>query len=118
MPPQAPRLVDTATVELRAGAGGRGAATFRREPFTPHGGPDGGDGGDGGSIILHATPNLTSLHDLNRRRSWRADDGGNGARARRSGRRGEDLRIEVPVGTMLFDDGTGELLGDLDAPDA
>lgn len=118
MPPQGYRLVDTATVELRAGAGGRGAATFRREPYTPRGGPDGGDGGDGGSIILHATPNQTSLQDLTRRRLWRAEDGGPGARARRAGKRGGDLHLDVPVGTMLFDDETGDLLGDLDAPGA
>ncbi len=118
MPPSGYRLVDTATVDLRAGDGGRGAATFRREPYTPRGGPDGGDGGDGGSIILRATPNQSSLQDVARRRVWRAGDGGHGARGRRDGRRGEDLRLEVPVGTMLFDDRTGDLLGDLDAPGA
>lgn len=118
MPPQGYRLVDTATVDLRAGAGGRGAATFRHEPFTPRGGPDGGDGGDGGSIILRATPNLTSLQDIARRRVWQAQDGGHGARARRAGRRGEDLILQVPVGTMLFDDETGDLIGDLDTPGA
>ena len=118
MPPHGYRLVDTATVDLHAGDGGRGAATFRREPFTPRGGPDGGDGGDGGSIILHATPNETSLQDIARRRVWRAEDGGHGARSRRNGKRGEDLHLEVPVGSMLFDDETGDLLGDLDAPGA
>ena len=111
----APRLVDAALVELQAGAGGRGAVSFRREPFVPRGGPDGGDGGNGGSVRLRAAPELSSLVGLTRRHVWRAQDGHAGGGSRRSGRRGADLVLDVPVGTIVVDAGSGEVLGDLDA---
>ncbi|MFZ0216571.1 MAG: GTPase ObgE [Candidatus Dormiibacterota bacterium] len=118
MPPISPRLVDSASVELRAGAGGRGAVSFRREPFIPRGGPDGGDGGDGGSIVLRASPELDSLADLSHRRLWRAESGHPGGGSRRSGKSGADLLIAVPVGTLVVDDETGDVLGDLGTPGA
>jgi GTP-binding protein len=80
----------------------------------PRGGPDGGDGGRGGSVILFATTEASSLADYLRRRHWRAEDGRPGAGALKSGRRGADLRLPVPVGTLAYDDGSGQLLGDLD----
>lgn len=107
-------FVDSATIEVRAGHGGRGAATFRREPFVPRGGPDGGDGGRGGSVVLFATPETSSLAAYARRRQWRAEDGRPGAGGLKSGRRGADLRLPVPPGTVVYDERTNAVLGDLD----
>ncbi len=108
-----PAFVDTARISVRAGRGGRGASSFRREPFIPHGGPDGGDGGRGGSVVLTATTELASLHEYLSTRSFRAQDGGAGAGARKHGRRGTDLVLPVPVGTVVLD-ADGALLGDLE----
>lgn len=111
-------FVDSARISVRAGHGGRGSASFRREPFIPHGGPDGGDGGRGGSIILAADPQLSSLHEYASRRSFRAEDGKAGAGARKEGRSADDVRIPVPVGTAVYDDADGRLIADLDQPGA
>ena len=111
-------LVDSASIQVRAGHGGGGSASFRREPYVPRGGPDGGDGGRGGSVVLFADPQESSLGGYLRRRHWRAEDGRPGAGRLRAGRGGEDLRLPVPVGTAVYDDASGELLGDLDAPGA
>lgn len=108
------QLVDSARISVRAGHGGRGASTFRREPYVPRGGPDGGDGGRGGSVILTADPGLSSLAAQTRRRSWRAEDGTPGGKARKHGRKGADVELPVPVGTQVLDAATGEVLGDLD----
>jgi GTPase len=111
-------FVDSARVSVRAGHGGRGSASFRHEPFVPHGGPDGGDGGRGGSIILYADPQLASLRDYITRQSFSAEDGKAGAKSRKLGRGGEDVRLPVPVGTAVYDDAAGTLLADLDQPGA
>jgi GTPase len=103
---------------VRAGSGGRGSASFRREPFVPRGGPDGGDGGRGGSVVLRASREAASLAAYARRQSWRAEDGRPGAGGRKEGRGGQDLVLPVPVGTLVLDDGTGEPLADLDAEGA
>ncbi|MGH7903568.1 MAG: GTPase ObgE, partial [Candidatus Dormibacteraceae bacterium] len=108
------RLVDSARIDVRAGRGGRGVVSFRHEPFVPRGGPDGGDGGRGGSVILVASTSQSSLAPFASRRGLRADDGAAGAGARKEGRRGADLVVEVPPGTQILDADTGELLGDLD----
>jgi GTP-binding protein len=106
-------FLDRVKISLRAGEGGNGASTFRREAHVPRGGPDGGDGGRGGSIYLRVDPGQTTLRDFQYRHHFRAPAGGRGERARRHGKAGDDLFLEVPPGTAVFDDGTGELIGDL-----
>ena len=98
---------------LRAGHGGKGSASFRREPFVPRGGPDGGDGGRGGSIILRASNEVTDLSDYARRPRRSAPAGGDGAGGRKTGKRGADMVLDVPVGTVVLD-AEGALLADLD----
>jgi GTP-binding protein len=107
-------FVDTARVQVRAGHGGRGAVSFRREPFIPHGGPDGGDGGRGGSVSFYATREAASLSPYLRRRHLRAEDGRAGKGGLKAGRAGADLRLPVPVGTVVYDDTSGAVVGDLD----
>src|SRR5207253_5239908 len=103
---------------VRAGHGGRGAVAFRRDPYVPRGGPDGGDGGHGGSVVLVATSGESSLAPYARRRQWRAEDGRPGAGGLKSGRGVADMRLPVPVGTAVYEDSSGALLADLDAPAA
>lgn len=119
-PPDAPpgAFQDSARVTVRAGRGGHGSASFRREPFIPRGGPDGGDGGRGGSVVLVAGSDLASLAVPGRRSLWHAEDGQAGAGGRKTGRAGADLRLEVPVGTAVMDEASGEVLVDLDQPGA
>ncbi len=104
---------DEAEIEVIAGRGGDGAVSFRREKFAPRGGPDGGDGGSGGSVVLVASTNLNSLLPVGRRFTYRADSGRPGTGSKKSGRGGEDLELEVPVGTQIFDRDRGNLLRDL-----
>ncbi len=111
-------FVDVAHVEVQAGHGGRGALSFRREAFVPRGGPDGGDGGRGGSVVLYASREVASLVAYASRRHWKAADGRPGGGARKTGRAGADLRLPVPVGTVVIDDRTGAVLADLDLPGA
>lgn len=111
-------FVDEVRVRARAGRGGRGAASFRSEPFIPRGGPDGGDGGRGGSVILKASRRLEDLAPLQRRNLLKAEDGAPGAGGRKGGRSGADLVVEVPIGTMVFDAGQDRLIADLDREDA
>jgi GTP-binding protein len=107
---------DTARLWVRAGDGGSGAISFRREKFVPEGGPDGGDGGRGGSVYVVAERGADTLRAYRHRRQARADPGGRGLGGNRHGRRGADARLPVPVGTLVFDDATGDLLADLDEP--
>ncbi|MDQ6773521.1 MAG: GTPase ObgE, partial [Candidatus Dormibacteraeota bacterium] len=111
-------FVDSAAVDVRGGDGGRGAVSFRHEPFVPRGGPDGGDGGRGGSIVIVATDEVASLSEYVRRRRWRAPDGRPGAGGLKAGRSGQDVRLPVPVGTVVEEPATGATLGDLDRPGA
>ena len=108
-------IFDEATIFVKAGDGGNGAATFRREKFVPFGGPDGGDGGRGGSVFLRADPEVSTLLEFRRRRRFKAPAGGNGARSRRHGAAGEDLYVRVPVGTIVMTP-EGEVVADLRAP--
>ncbi len=108
-------IFDEATISVKAGNGGNGAATFRREKFVPLGGPDGGDGGRGGSVFLVADPNLNTLLEFRHRRRFKAQPGGNGGRSRRHGAAGEDLYIRVPVGTIVMTP-EGDVLADLREP--
>ena len=106
-------FLDRVTIWVRAGDGGDGAATFRREAHVPKGGPDGGDGGRGGSILIRVDPGLTTLRDFRFTHHFRAESGGRGLGAKRHGKSGDDLVITVPPGTGVLDDASGELLADL-----
>jgi len=106
-------FLDRVKIWARAGDGGAGAATFRREAHVPRGGPDGGDGGRGGSVYLEVDPGQTTLRDFRHAHHFKATPGGHGSGAKRHGRAGEDLRLAVPPGTAIYDDASGELVGDL-----
>ncbi|MFA5626947.1 MAG: GTPase ObgE [Thiohalomonadaceae bacterium] len=107
------KFVDEARIRVEAGKGGNGCVSFRRERFIPFGGPDGGDGGDGGSVLLQATSALNTLADFRYERSFKAKNGEQGSGRNKTGPSAADLVIEVPVGTEVYDEDTGELLGDL-----
>ncbi|MCO6411635.1 MAG: Obg family GTPase CgtA [Thiogranum sp.] len=107
------KFVDEATIEVKAGDGGNGAVSFRREKFIPFGGPDGGDGGDGGSVYLVADANLNTLADFRYDRRFRAQRGENGRGRNCTGSKGDDCEIRVPVGTLVYEEDTDELMGDL-----
>src|SRR5574337_226201 len=106
-------FVDEARIRIEAGDGGRGCVSFRREAHVPRGGPDGGDGGDGGSVYVAASRSYRTLDDQNYQRHYRAQNGAHGRGKTMHGRCGADLIISVPLGTVVVDDETGELLGDL-----
>ncbi|MCL9683384.1 Obg family GTPase CgtA [Legionella maioricensis] len=110
------RFVDEAIIKVDAGNGGNGCCSFRREKFIPRGGPDGGDGGDGGSIYFEASSDLNTLVDFRYMRHYKAQNGQQGMGGNCSGKKGEDLTLKVPVGTMVYDVDTGELLGDINKP--
>ncbi len=107
------KFVDEARVKVQAGNGGRGCVSFRREKFVPFGGPDGGDGGMGGSITLRARDGINTLVDFRVERTFRAKNGEPGGGRDCFGRGGEDMLVMVPVGTIVRDADTGEVLGDL-----
>lgn len=107
------KFVDEATIHVQAGNGGHGCLSFRREKFIPRGGPDGGDGGDGGSIYIQADQALNTLVEFRHARHFKAERGQDGMGRMRTGKSGKDLTIRVPVGTILFDDNTNEVIGDL-----
>jgi GTPase len=109
-------FVDEAVIHVKAGDGGDGCVSFRREKYIPKGGPDGGDGGDGGSIILQADPNKDTLMDFAAKHHWRAKRGMAGMGKKMAGENGGDLFIHVPPGTLVFDAEHSLLLGDLDTP--
>lgn len=111
------KFVDEATIEVKAGDGGNGSVSFRREKYIPLGGPDGGDGGDGGSVWLEANENLNTLADFRFSRRFQAERGENGRGRNCTGKSGEDLVIPVPVGTLVRDEDTEELMGDLVKPE-
>ena len=106
-------FLDRVKIFVKAGAGGDGAATFRREAHVPRGGPDGGDGGRGGSIALRVDAGQTTLRDFRQKRHFKATPGGRGEGSRRHGAAGNDLTITVPPGTAVYDDESGELIADL-----
>ncbi|MFZ0788617.1 MAG: Obg family GTPase CgtA [Chromatiaceae bacterium] len=107
------KFVDEAFIRVEAGDGGSGCVSFRREKYIPKGGPDGGDGGDGGSVSLVADNNINTLVDFRFQRIQRAESGHKGKGRDMRGRSGADLDIRVPVGTRVFDQETGELVGEL-----
>ena len=106
-------FVDYVKIHVRAGDGGDGSVSFRREKYIPNGGPDGGDGGDGGSILFEASEDLHTLMDFRFKKKFIAERGEDGKGQKRFGRRGQDLIIKVPVGTCLRDEETGLVIADL-----
>jgi GTP-binding protein len=106
-------FLDEVSITVRAGDGGDGAATFRREAHVPRGGPDGGDGGRGGSIYLGVDAGETMLRDYRHKHHFRADSGGRGEGSKRHGKAGRDLHLKVPPGTVVRDAEGGDLLADL-----
>ena len=107
------QFVDEAQIRVQAGRGGNGVASFRREKYIPFGGPNGGDGGDGGSVYLKADRNLNTLVDFRFTKDFKAQNGQAGMGQQKTGRAGEDLLIAVPVGTLVRDADTQEVIGDL-----
>ena len=107
------QFVDEVKIYVRSGDGGAGCVSFRREKFIPFGGPDGGDGGSGGSVIMEAIPGISTLLDLKQRPHQKAERGRHGMGKDRHGASGEDLIIKVPVGTVVKDAETDEVLADL-----
>lgn len=106
-------FVDEVEIEVESGHGGAGALSFRREKFVPRGGPDGGDGGKGGDVRLVADSSLGTLLDFRNHRKFKAENGQPGQGSRKSGRSGEDAVIRVPVGTLVHDLATGQVVADL-----
>ena len=109
-------FIDEIIITVKAGNGGDGAATFRREKYIQFGGPDGGDGGKGGDVIFLADPNINTLIDFKFKKKFAAENGGNGAKKRCFGKNGEDLVIKVPVGTQVRDLESEKLLLDMNTP--
>lgn len=107
------KFVDEAVIKIKAGDGGNGVVSFRREKYVEFGGPDGGDGGDGGQVLLEASKDLNTLVDFRHQRFYQAERGANGAGRNMTGKGGEDCIVQVPIGTMAYDDDTEELIGDL-----
>lgn len=106
-------FVDIAEIHIKAGNGGNGLISFRREKYVPDGGPDGGDGGKGGNIIFKADKGLTTLMDFRYRKDYKAQNGGDGKARNSFGKKGEDLTILVPVGTIIRDKESGKIIKDM-----
>lgn len=111
------QFVDEAVIRVKAGDGGNGCVSFRREKYIEFGGPNGGDGGDGGDVFLVAERNLNTLIDFRHERYYEAQRGENGSGNNMTGKRGDDREIRVPIGTVVYDEETGELIGDLTQPE-
>jgi GTP-binding protein len=109
-------FIDEAKITVKAGDGGHGCIAFRREKFVPRGGPSGGDGGDGGNVYLISDPQENTLLKFRYNHIFRATRGQHGQGSNKRGRNGEDLEIKIPVGTVVFDDQTGEILHDFAKP--
>lgn len=107
---------DRAKIYIKGGDGGNGAATFRREKYVPRGGPDGGDGGPGGNVYFRVDPQENTLIDFRYQQHFRAEAGTHGSRQKKQGKTGEDLYINVPPGTVVYDDETGDVIADLIEP--
>lgn len=106
-------FIDEATIRVISGRGGNGIVHFRREKFVPRGGPDGGDGGRGGDVILQVKPTMNTLYSFQHKREFQAENGRPGGGNNKSGRSGQDLIVFVPPGTVVIDDETGQVIGDL-----
>ena len=109
-------FIDEARIRIKAGDGGNGAMAFRREKFVPRGGPSGGDGGHGGDILMQSSLSHNTLVHFRFNPEWKSQRGGHGLGSNMSGAAGEHLTLKVPVGTLLYDDDTGELIHDFARP--
>ena len=107
------KFIDDVSIEVSAGRGGDGCLSFRREKYIPRGGPDGGDGGEGGDVYLVARDGLNTLVDFRQKRKFRASNGVAGAGKECTGKRGDDLRIDVPLGTIAYEVDSGDVIGEL-----
>ncbi len=107
------QFVDYAEIFIKAGNGGKGCISFRREKYVPKGGPDGGDGGNGGSVIVLSDPHMTTLLDFRYRKHYKAENGEQGMGALKHGRNGKDVLIKVPAGTIIRDLDSGTILADI-----
>jgi GTP-binding protein len=107
------KFIDQTVIQVIAGNGGNGCINFRREKYIPKGGPDGGDGGNGGNVWLEANSNLNTLIDLRFKKIFQAQNGQNGLGRKCSGRKGDDIKIQVPIGTKVINYQTREIIGDL-----
>lgn len=110
------KFIDEVTIKVTAGRGGNGCCSFRREKFIPFGGPNGGDGGEGGHVYMVAKPSLNTLVDYRYVREHRAESGESGRGSQCTGADGKSLELPVPVGTVVYDQATGECIGDLAHP--
>jgi GTP-binding protein len=110
-------FVDYAEIQVKAGDGGKGCVSFRREKYVPKGGPDGGDGGDSGEVVIGVDSNLTTLLDFKYKRFYKAENGGQGKGKNQHGKKGESVVIKVPPGTIVGDLKTGKVLADLISED-
>jgi GTPase len=106
-------FIDEATLYIKSGKGGDGSVHFRREKYIPRGGPDGGDGGRGGDVIIKVSPTLNTLYEFHHKQRFIAPDGERGARSNRTGHSAENLVINVPPGTIVYNDDSGEVIADL-----
>src|SRR6059058_2770805 len=106
-------FIDEATIRVKAGHGGSGCVAFRREKFVPKGGPSGGDGGAGGSVYIVASKRLNTLYHLQFQREWKGGRGQHGMGSKCSGQAGSDVVIELPIGSVIRDKATNEVLADL-----
>jgi GTPase len=109
-------VYDRAKIHVKAGDGGHGLASFRREKFVPRGGPDGGDGGSGGHVFLRVDPSLNTLLPFQYEQHFKAQTGESGRKSKKHGKQGADRVIAVPPGTVVKDAETGEVLADLVVP--
>ncbi len=109
-------FVDRVTITAKAGNGGNGCVSFHREKFVQNGGPDGGDGGNGGNVVLYADPNMHTLLDFRYHGKYAAENGADGGSARCHGKRGEDLVVKVPVGTVVLREDDGAVVADMSRP--
>src|SRR6056300_530327 len=107
------KFLDEAKIHIKAGGGGNGAVSFRREKYIEYGGPDGGDGGNGGSVYIKATDGLNTLIDYRYRQHFKAERGKDGAGKNKTGHGGKDLTIPVPLGTQIYDELKEEIIADL-----
>ena len=111
------KFFDEASITVQSGDGGRGCVSFRREKFVPRGGPDGGDGGKGGDVILRSSSHRRTLYPFRFKRQFKAKNGAHGQGKQKTGRKGDDLIIEIPPGTLVIDEETNEIVKDFTQPD-
>jgi len=111
------KFFDEAFITVQSGDGGRGCVSFRREKFIPRGGPDGGDGGTGGNVIFVSSSHRRTLYPFRFKRQFKAQSGTHGQGKQKTGKKGDDLIIEIPPGTLIFDEETNEIIKDFTQPE-